>query len=73
MKRHTFLISSAGSLVAAGGVRGPVLAALATSDARAVRVAVRRRSGAGATPGGCANRSRRSDAYTLAFALTGRR
>jgi hypothetical protein len=72
MKRHTFLISSAGSLVLARGAGVPVLAAFATSDPHAIRVAVRRHA-VGATPGGCANRSRRSDAYTLAFALTGRR
>ncbi len=73
MKRHTFLISSAGSLLLASGARVPALAAFATPDSHALRVAVYRRAAAGATPGGCANRSRRSDAYTLAFALTGRR
>ncbi len=73
MKRHTFLISSVGSLLLAGGARVPALAAFASSDPRALRVAVHRHAVVGATPGGCANRSRRSDAYTLAFALTGRR
>ena len=73
MKRYTFLISSLGSLALASGARVPVLAAFAKSDPGALRVAVLRHRAAGATPGACANRSRLSDAYTLAFALTGRR
>jgi hypothetical protein len=73
MKRHTFLISSAGVLALAQGIRVPVLAAFDAHGVRAMRVAARRHAAHGATPGGCANRSHRSDAYTLEFALTGRR
>ena len=71
MKRRTLLISAGAAFARASFTRAPARSAIAPCDVRKIRVVAWRH--AGATPGGCANRSRRGDAYTLAFALSGRR